>query len=92
MERERTPWFSIATRKHDDSPSQNGRAHCFAGTRETGLPLTESEPCATHQLVAWLPAPGCMEVQVGRTSQPCEVVVPTQKNQQKNAPSFACRR
>ena len=46
-----------------------------------------SEPCATQQLVAWLPATGCMELQVGRrstsASQPCEVVVPTQKNQQQ---------
>ena len=43
------------------------------------LPLTKFEPCGTHQLVALLPAPDCMElqlVQVIRTSQPCEVVVP----------------
>ena len=36
-----------------------------------------SEPCATQQLVAWLPATGCMELQVGRrstsSSQPCDV-------------------
>ena len=83
--RDRTPGFSIETQNHDDSPSQNGRvarAHCCAGTRETGLLLTSRAVPLTSSSLGFL-HPVAWRLQVGRIraphthTEPCEVTCGT---------------